>query len=280
MDHLKCCFISSEIDVLFKALANCWGMLFIIAVLGFSLVDVPRKIFRKTNPELEIRHNHLKIKRRIEQLDELEIMIEFKLESCKKEIVGLKDDYRKKKFDDLIGNLPFQIGNHTDFECGKPLTLEKITIDDIEQNIYQYIKTKYKLRRNIKTTQSLLKSFKSLKVRSSFFERLSGFYYQCLYLAVLALSGFVVLLIILNGFDIERMFLQSWLKKLSFWQFDFVFYLYAAFVGSLIVNGILKSKFQNFKGLNADQNTDVQSIIYFSRSVKKKHSKNGNSFLF
>ena len=250
-----------------KALANCWGMLFIIAVLGFSLVDVPRKAKRKINLEDEIKHSFTQIAKRRSKLEELEMMIEFKLQVVRKELSNIQDGYRKKKFEELINSLPFELGQHSAIEDNIPKVVEKVTLDDVELEIYGYIKTKYKLKKTIQRIQSLLKKSKDKKVSSHFnLPDFAAFIFNRIMLcAVFFLSGLVVLFIIMNGFNIQREFLQNWLKKLSFFQFMAVFDTYALFVSYLIIHGILKSKFQNFKGLNANGNTDVQSLIYFSR---------------
>lgn len=244
-------------------------MLFIIAVLGFSLIDVPRKAKRKINLEEEIKHSFTQIAKRKSKLEELEMLIEFKLQVARKELQNIKDEYRKKKFEDLISSLPFELGQHSEIDDNIPKVVEKVTLDDVELEIYGYIKTKYKLKKTIQKLQSMLRKSKDKNLSSNFVlsDFTTTFFNRLVFFSVVFLSGLVVLFIIMNGFNVQREFLQNWLKKLSFFEFMAVFDIYALFVSYLIIHGILKSKFQNFKGLNANGNTDVQSLIYFSRST-------------
>lgn len=215
-------------------------------------------------------------------MEELEIVIEFKLQIVKSDIINIKDSYLKNKFDDLMSSLPFQLGQHADFEGNLPITSEKVTLEELELEIYSYIKTKYKLKKTVYKIQTLLKCLKDKKSspNGSFFDSFEKIYVRVVFMVILCASSLVVLLIILNGFNISRDFLQNGLKRMSFLGFSIVFDAYTLFVTYLIIHGILKSKFQNFKGLNAHGNTDVQSLIYFARLDKKKHFENGDTFLF
>ena len=244
-------------------------MLFIIAVLGFSIIDVPKKAKRKINLEEEIKHSFTQMVKRKSKLEELEMLIEFKLQVARKELQNIKDEYRKKKFEDLIGCLPFELGQHSEIDDNIPKVVEKVTLDDVELEIYGYIKTKYKLKKTIQKLQSMLRKSKEKNLSPNFVlsDFINTFFNRLVFFSVVFLSGLVVLFIIMNGFNVQREFLQNWLKKLSFFGFMAVFDIYALFVSYLIIHGILKSKFQNFKGLNANGNTDVQSLIYFSRST-------------
>lgn len=248
--------------MLLKALANCWGMIFLVAALGFSLADVAKKTARSLSLEAEVRHLYAKMKKRRSKLDDLEILIEFKLQVVRSELLNIKDGYRKKKFDELIASLPFELGAHGDTESTPKKGVEKVTLEELESEIYTYIKTKYKLKKTIQKLQSLVRQRKGNGAANESGKKLLR---RVLFVCVLSLSGVVIVLIILNGFNIRRQFLAQFLRSLSLIQFSLIFTIYALFTGYLVVHGVLKSRFQNFKGLNASGHTDVQSMVYFCR---------------
>lgn len=237
-------------------------MIFLVAALGFSLADVAKKTARSLSIEAEVRHLYAKMKKRRAKLDDLEILIEFKLQVVRSELFSIKDSYRKKKFDDLIASLPFELGAHGDTESTPRKGIDKVTLEEVENEIYSYIKTKYKLKKTIQKLQYLVRQRKGNSETNKSGKKLLK---RLLFLCVLFLSGVVILLITINGFNVKRGFLVVILRSLSLLQFSLIFMIYAVFTGYLVVHGVLKSRFQNFKGLNASGHTDVQSMVYFCR---------------
>lgn len=250
-------------------------MIFLVAALGFSLADVVKKWYLGLSAAGEAQHIYSQIKKKKAQLSDLEILIEFKMQVVRAELLSLKDPYKKKKFDELIANLPFDFGSQSDPEMRASRTAGEVTLEELESEIYSYIKTKYKLKRKCKRLRGLLAKIRQQGGRGALETALRKLGFAFL----VSMSGVVVLLIVLNGFNIPRDFLQHWLKQLSPVAFAVVFAVYSLFVGHLVVNGVLKSRFQNFKGMSSGGNTDTQSLVYFSRSVHQQHRSDGHSLL-
>lgn len=262
-----------------KILANCWGILLIMMVLGFSIVDVAKKCKRKLNLRTEIESNYVKLAKQKQKLEELEYSLEFKVATVKKEIQNITDSYKKKKFEHLVDNLPFKLNETHDLEdSDRNYFKNQITLEDTENEIYYYLMVKYKHRKLLRKTAylTLISGYKELTMQHEYQKKCDAFtefYYKSLryylmlpvFFFVLAMSAIILLLIVFNGFNLPRAFIANGLAGMNWSTFGMVFNSYLLYMCYLNIHGILKAKFQNFKGLVPGKNTDLQSLIYFAR---------------
>ncbi len=262
-----------------KVLANCWGILLIIMVLGFSIVDVAKKCKKKLYLKSELEYNYVKLAKQKQKLEELEYSLEFKIATTKAEIKNITDTYKKKKFEHLLDSLPFEINETHDMDdSDKNYFKEEITLEDTENEIYYYLMIKYKHKKLLKKSAYLtvIGSYEELTFNHDLKEKkdnFSVFYYKSLryylmlpvFVFVIGMSALILLLIVFNGFDLPRGFIANDLSGLNWTKFGIVFNTYLLFLCYLNLHGILKAKFQNFKGLVSGKNTDLQSLIYFAR---------------
>jgi hypothetical protein len=90
-------------------LANCWGMLLIIMVLGYSIVDVAKKFKKKLSLNSELEYNYVKIFKQKQKLEELGCSLEFKIATIRGDIKSITDEYSRKKFEHLLNSLPIEV---------------------------------------------------------------------------------------------------------------------------------------------------------------------------
>ena len=260
-----------------KAFSNCYGLLLIIIILGFSLVDVPKRFSSKLDLQVEYKHKLMRISWYNFKLEELQYDLEFKLEVFKNDLANIDNDYIKKKFNQLIKNLPFKPKG--DIECAYTEEVKgELKLERIEKDILNYLHIKLKYERALHKVYFMKRLNERLNNEGarklSFHEYI---YYKYLRLYILTpfffsavlLSSVILLSEFLNPSDHSIAILQATLQFLTPLKFVFIFNVFLVYGFYLIVHGILKSKFQGFKGLAFNNYTNVQSLIYFSRNISR-----------
>lgn len=274
--------IRKNLDLLPKAFSNCYGLLLIIIVLGFSLVDVPKKLGKKLDRDLEYKHKLIKVTCYNYRLEELQYELEFKLEAFKNELGSIDNDYLKGKFEQLVKSLPFELKSDIEYTY-KEETKGKFRLERIETDILEYIHVREKYERTVEKAIFLHKLkhpellHQTMHINSNQIHLLRIMYYRYMRLYVVTpiyavsiiLSLVIVLMEFLNCFNFGRHFMITSLEHLDPSRFLLMFNIFLCYGCYIIIHGVLKSKFQGFKGLSLNNHTDTQSIITFSRNISR-----------
>lgn len=282
MEYLIRKLNSRNLDLLPKAFSNCYGLFLIILVLGFSLVDVPKNFGKKLDRDLEYKHKLMKVTWYSYKLEELQYELEFKLEAFKSELESIDNNYLKGKFEQLMKSLPFELKNDIEYAY-KEETKGKFKFEKIEADILEYIHIKEKYERAVGKaiflyklkTPDILYQVNSNTYNRLFFIKL--FYYKYIrlyvitpiYTASIILSLVIVFAEFLNCFNFGRNFLILSLANMEASRFLLMFNIFLIYGCYIVLHGVLKSKFQRFKGLSLNNHTDTQSLITFSRNISR-----------
>ena len=250
-------------------------------MFGYSLVDVFQGVQKRLDPQSIIRRNCRKLVIEEDRLEELEYLLEFKISSVRLELCRITDDYKKRKFDHLLQDLPFVMRPDSDKEkqIKASVAIAECSIEDIESDIYSYIITKYRFQRRLRKTARIvvltgnaannippeLSSHYRTPWRMFYYKKVRKVLLVLLFIFLFLMSTVVLGLILMNGFGIDREFLRTILTKLPEVYFLLFFNTYLGYLAYMVVHGVLKSHIQGFRGLLPNHNTDVYSLIGFAR---------------
>lgn len=273
----------STLDLLPKALANSWGLLLIVAILGYSLPNVLKRLRRQMSPEKSLKHKLTRLGRLQTTIEELTVSLEFKLPFLHKKLSFINHPPLTQKFSNLTAMLPSDIGqNSHDLSLSEVLKFNDDSLmDETESEIQALIVAKRAEKRTVQALIKLIaihslsipnvKLAESLAVRhTSFANRFYHRKLRPLALTLLYIYGWTITLLIVagitaNGFGLPRVFLSDWLKQLNFPLFILFFNAYLVYFSYLIVHGVGESRLQGFRGLHGDNITDTQSMLYWTR---------------
>lgn len=274
-----------NLDILPKALANSWGMLLIVTILGFSMVNVLRTAKRKLSYHNTLQNKFIKLEHASSKLIELQFTLEFKIPFLKKKLEFINDQKLTTKFNGLFACLPPSLQENSHHETNSELIKlsDDDLIEEIESDLLDYILNSQKVRKIVKSliktiTLNESKEFKLpnniILPRTNFFAKFYRKFIRKFLVIIFITYGFFVSFLIisgliLNGFAINRSFLKTWLCLLPLPVFMVCFNLYLAYFVYLLIHGIKESRLQGFKGLSFEKQTDTQSLLYFTRNIAR-----------
>lgn len=287
----------SNLDILPKALANCWGMLLIILILGYSMINALKRMRDNMSNKKKVQCLLLQLQKSASSIEELSLILEYKIPFLLKKLEFISDKTLNQKFIRLLSELPSEISSQTHIETTDDLMKlsDEDLIEEIESEIYDFIINEYLYNFSLRRLKHILILDKNsigielpdhLK-NSSLGLTTRCYQHVCLKIACvlfLIYGGLVSFLIVgglfVNGFSISRNFLLDFLKSLSFGQFLIIFNGYLAYFIYLLLHGICESRLQGFKGLTPNHKTDTQSLLYFTRLNNEKYRADGFPVMF
>lgn len=259
--------VLGSLDALPKLLTNTFGLLLIVLILGYSLPELPRKLWRRANPAEELSAALTKLALQKRALREREYGLEHALTTLAGRFGRAGDARGLALLRETARALPCgwaaaAVGDAEGRAADDPHVQLEETLDEAQE----YARREQKLQRRARHARRLLDHLNAPpgRPRAFYLLWLRPLFFRALFALSSLLSLLILLLITANFLDAPRGVLLRLLRDCPSPLFFLALNGYLGYFGLLIVFGLARLKFQRFRGLTA-RGTDAQSLLHVTR---------------
>ncbi|KAM3130152.1 hypothetical protein pb186bvf_017755 [Paramecium bursaria] len=273
------------------ALANGFGVLLVVVLLGDGLIAIPRDYWRKSMYQTQLRNNY----QQLVSIDEKIRQLSKRLQVVTGELISLKDYYTNHPFwfeyvESVLSQIPYDFIEMGDKSDLIEINMEKMI--EINKNTKNLV-AEYR-RAQVKWEQVCKESFWmedlefnqfNFKIKSTLYETQDGWTglitykwntkYRALYLKAMSIIFFTFSLIIILG-EISIFTKYDWnliahimSKEYSFWTIQILTLIPLMYMSFCTFYGLFRINFAGMYGFYKHQQTDAPSLMFGSMNLSR-----------